>query len=127
MQSSNEIRHVVVFKYKPSVTAQQKNEIMRQFLALKHTSRKENKNYIVSIVGGDSSNSVEGLDQGFDHTFIVTFKSQEDFEYYIGRPFYSPFDEMHDQFKNDIQPFLAVNEKGEMTGAMVFDFKATQA
>lgn len=127
MHTSTEIQHVVVFQYKPTVTIQQKNDIMQRFLALKDASKKDNKPYIVSIVGGESRNSIEGLDRGFDQTFIVTFKNREDFEYYIGKPFYSPFDHAHDQFKNDVQSFLAVNEKGETTGVMVFDFEVTGA
>jgi hypothetical protein len=124
---NTEIKHVVVFKYKPAVTLSQKQEIIQRFLALKNTCKKDGKEYIVSIVAGDCSHSIEGLDQGFQHAFIVTFKNRQDFEYYIGRPFYSPFDQEHDEFKNYIQPFLEVNETGDITGAMVFDFEATVA
>ncbi|MCC2644243.1 MAG: Dabb family protein [Burkholderiales bacterium] len=117
------IKHIVVFKYKPSVTTGQKNEVMNKFLALKHECKKDGKNYIVSLEGGDCTGSLEKLTRGFEHSFIVTFKSQEDFNYYLGEPFASPFDTVHDDFKKFVGQFLSIDENGQTTGAMVFDFK----
>jgi|SRR6185437_5246111 len=123
--ASAEIQHVVVFKYKPTVTQQQKQEVMNRFLALKDKSKKNGKSYIVSLIGGDCTKSQEGLTRGFEHTFIITFKNQDDFNYYLGESFARPFDRVHDDFKKFVGPFLSVDEKGKINGAMVFDFETT--
>ncbi len=120
-----EIKHVVVFKYKPTVTWQQKSEVMNRFLALKHTSKRNGKNYIVSLIGGDCTKSQERLTQGFEQTFIVTFKNKDDFNYYLGEPFASSFDPAHDDFKKFVAPHLSVDKDGKTNGAMVFDFETT--
>lgn len=117
-----EIKHIVVFKYKPTVTPQQKNEVMSRFLALKEESKKDGQSYIVSLIGGDCTGSLERLTQGFEHAFIITFKNQDDFNYYLGEPFASPFDLAHDEFKKFVGPFLSVDKDGKTNGAMVFDF-----
>jgi hypothetical protein len=121
--NKSQINHIVVFKYKPNVTIDKQAEILNKFLDLKNECKKDGKTYINSIVGGNCSNSIEGLDQGFHQAFIVTFGSQSDFEYYIGRPFYKSFDPKHDEFKEFVTPYLAVDENNKTIGAMVFDFK----
>ncbi|HLX54144.1 MAG TPA: Dabb family protein [Aquella sp.] len=117
-----EIKHIVVFKYKPTVTLQQKQEVMNRFLALKEECKKDGKSYIISLIGGDCTKSQERLTSGFEHSFIATFKNQDDFNYYLGDAFTSPFDLVHDEFKKFVGPFLAVDENGKTNGAMVFDF-----
>lgn len=120
-----EIKHIVVFKYKPTITPQQKQEVMKRFLALKEESKKDGKSYIISLIGGDCTGSLERLTRDFEHSFIITFKNQDDFNYYLGEPFASPFDQAHDDFKKFVGPFLSVDESGQTNGAMVFDFENT--
>lgn len=119
------IEHIVAFKYKPTVTKQQKAEIMVRFLALKHECRRDGKNYIVSLVGGDCTKSLERLTDGFEQAFIVTFKDRSDYKYYVGRPFSSPFDPAHDAFKKFVAPYLSVDAAGKTDGAIVLDFSTS--
>jgi DNA-binding ferritin-like protein (Dps family) len=117
-----EIKHIVAFRYKPTVTPEQKQEVMNRFLALKEECKKDGKSYIISLIGGDCTKSQEKLTSGFEHSFIATFKNQDDFNYYLGEEFASPFDVVHDDFKKFAGPLLSVDENGKTTGAMVFDF-----
>ena len=48
--------------------------------------------------------------------YIVTFKNVADRDYYVGRPFHTPYDPNHDAFKTFVGPLLDKN------GAFVFDF-----
>ena len=119
---NSEIKHIVVLKYKPSITIEEQTQIFDKFLDLKNECKRDGKTYIDSIIAGNCSNSVESLNQGFQHAFIVTFKNQSDYEYYIGKPFFAPFDPKHEEFKEFVTPYLAVDEKNNINGAMVFDF-----
>jgi hypothetical protein len=121
---SSQIKHIVAFKYKPTVTQRQKTEVMKRFLALKQKCKRDGKNYVVSLVGGDCTKSLEKLTDGFEQAFIVTFKNRSDYRYYIGRPFVSPFDPAHDAFKKFVTPLLSVDAAGKTDGAVVFDFQA---
>jgi hypothetical protein len=112
----------VAFKYKPTVTQDQKDEVMKRFLTLKQECERDGKNYIVSLVGGDCTGSLEGLTSGFEHAFIVTFNDTDDYTYYLGPPFSTPFDLAHDEFKKFAIPLLSVGDNGETNGAMVFDY-----
>jgi hypothetical protein len=119
---SSVVKHVVALRFKPDVTQLRKDDVMKRFLALKHECMRNGQNYIVSLVGGDCTKSLEGLTQGFEQTYIVTFKDQDDYRYYIGQPFVSPFDAAHDAFKKFVVPLLSVDEQGQTNGAFDLDF-----
>jgi hypothetical protein len=112
------VRHIVLFRYAPSVTSAQKEEVIRRFLALKTLARRAGKNYIISIeTGGEISG--EGADQGLEQGFIVTFKSEGDRNYYVGQPVVldsNYYELAHQAFKDFVGPLLDQN------GALVFDF-----
>ena len=117
------IRHLVLFRYKDSVTADQKKEIIRRFLALKNESTRDGAPYIDSIETG-SQISGEGIDEEFEQGFIVTFKSEGDRNFYVGRDIVKQdgnFDLAHDAFKKFVGPFL--HSPINPTGVLVFDFK----
>jgi len=112
------IRHIVLFRYLEAVTSEQKEEVIRRFLALRTLSKRNGNTYIVSIETG-SEISGEGLDQCFEQGFIVTFKSQGDRNYYVGQPVFTDpdfYDAAHQAFKDFLGPMLDQN------GALVFDF-----
>jgi len=116
------VQHIVLFKYKNSVTPSQIKEVRRRFLALKHEAKRGGKPYIASLEAG-SQNSGEGADRGFQEGFIVTFRSEGDRNYYVGTPVIADpklFDLAHQKFKDFVGPLLA-----EKDGALVFDFKAS--
>jgi hypothetical protein len=112
------IRHIVFFRYNAAVSSEQKQEVIRRFLALRTLAKRNGRTYILSIETG-SEISGEGLDQCFEQGFIVTFKSQGDRNYYVGQPVVTDpsfYDPVHQAFKDFVGPMLDRN------GAFVFDF-----
>ena len=117
------IKHIVLFRYKENVTPAQKEVIKKRFLNLAYLSQREGRRYILSIKTG-SQNSGEGVDQEFEQGFIVTFKSEGDRNYYVGKDLVQKdgnFDPAHDNFKKFVGPFL--HEPIANTGVLVFDFR----
>jgi len=115
------VQHIVLFKYKKSVTPAQIKQVRKRFLALKTEAKRNGKSYIQRLEAG-AQNSGEGADHGFEEGFIVTFRSQGDRNYYVGTPVVTNpkfFDPAHQKFKDFVGPLLA-----EKDGALVFDFKA---
>ncbi|PIJ49401.1 stress responsive alpha-beta barrel [Erwinia sp. OLTSP20] len=114
------VKHIVLFKYKPDVTAAQRDEVVSRFMSLSHSVRPgESSPYILYIVEG-VQNSGEGADNGFEQGFIVTFKSEGDRNYYVGKPLVKTpgyYDEAHDAFKQFVAPLLSKDN-----GVLVFDF-----
>lgn len=112
------VRHIVLFRYAPNVTAEQKAEAKDRFLALEREAVRDGRSYIVSIeTGGELSG--EGADQGLEQGFIVTFRSQGDRNYYVGQPIVTDpayFDAAHQSFKDFVGRLLDQN------GVIVFDF-----
>lgn len=101
--AENEFRHVVLFKFKPGATAEQIKEVEKAFAELPKK--------IESIKGYEwgTSDSVEGLNDGFTHCFFVTFKDKAGLEAYLPH-------EAHKAFGAKLKPIL---EK-----ALVFDYTA---
>lgn len=101
--AQNEFRHVVLFKFKPEATAEQVKEIEKAFAEL--------PSKIDSITGYEwgPSESVEKLNDGFTHCFLVTFKDKAGLEAYLPH-------EAHKAFGAKLRPIL---EK-----ALVFDYTA---
>ena len=116
------ITHVVGFKYKPTITPAEKEEVLNRFLALKQECKRDGKSYIDSLVGGDCTGSLEGLTRGFEHAFVATFSNIDDFKFYLGQPFSASFDQAHDEFKKFVFPLLSVDEDGQTNGVAVLDF-----
>jgi hypothetical protein len=113
--------HIVLFKYKEDITDEQRQLIKKQFMALKNGSKRNGIPYIASIITGSQS-SLEGLSKGYEQAFIVTFRSEGDRNFYVGTPAVSDpqyYDQLHNEFKNFIEPFLRDGENG----VLVFDFK----
>lgn len=117
------IQHIVLFRYKPMVSAEQRREVFDRFLQLKDKAKHNGQPYIVSIKAGAQNTSLEGAGQNFDQAFIVEFRSEGDRNYYVGTPaitnpdFYDP---AHQKFKELVGPLLADK------GAIVFDFTTAQ-
>ncbi|KAF2256383.1 hypothetical protein BU26DRAFT_414758 [Trematosphaeria pertusa] len=93
--------HIVLFQFKQSVTPFQVKEITSKMLALKksciHPSTRTS--YIKSITGG-KDNSIEDLQDGISHAFIVQFYTNEDRTYYVDE------DPVHQAFKDAVSPYL---------------------
>jgi hypothetical protein len=103
------VRHVVAFRFAANVTAEQKQEVVDEFQAM--------KGQISSIVSLESglNNSPEGLDKGFTHVFIVTFRTNEERDDYVYK------DPVHEKFKALVGPLL----DGGANGVIVLDFEAS--
>ncbi len=115
------VRHIVLFRYKDTVTAEQRREISRRFLELRKSQR-NGAAYIISIEEGAQS-SGEMADQGLQQGFLVTFNSEGDRNFYVGRPIINDpnyYDTNHQAFKDFVGPLLAPH------GALVFDYTANQ-
>ena len=82
------VRHIVVFKYKPSATEAQIHEVTNAFVALK-----EKIPNIVSIEHG-VNNSPEKRNQGFTHVYQVTFTNAAARDAYLPHPANKAFGEL---------------------------------
>jgi hypothetical protein len=97
------LQHVVLFKFKESVSKDQVQEVLDAFAALPKK--------IDTITGFEwgTDVSVEMRAEGFTHCFIVTFKDAQGRDEYLPHP-------AHEEFKKLVGPRL---EK-----VLVFDFVA---
>ena len=86
-------RHVVVFKFKETATKNQIDEIVEAFGKLRDD--------IPEIIAYEHGVNVspEGLDQGFTHVFLVTFKDKAGLEVYLPHP-------VHQAFVQKLRPLL---------------------
>ncbi|ROQ40666.1 stress responsive alpha/beta barrel protein [Frondihabitans sp. PhB188] len=113
------VRHVVLFRFGPEATQEQRDEVTRRFRQLRHSVRPDGAPYIVSIDAGPQS-SGENAGHGFEVGFVVTFASEGDRNYYVGAPVQSDpafFDPEHAVFKEFVGPLLETGGRG----ALVFD------
>ncbi|PRY13583.1 Dabb family protein [Kineococcus rhizosphaerae] len=102
------VRHVVLFRYREEVGAQQKEEVLRRFRALAGSPR-DGAPYVVSIEAGEQT-SGEDAGGGFEHGVVVTFASEGDRNFYVGTPVVDDpafFDAEHARFKDFVGPLLA--------------------
>jgi Stress responsive A/B Barrel Domain len=79
------LRHVVLFKFKDSSSAEDIKRVEDAFAELPKK---------ISQVKGyewGTNNSPENLNQGFTHCFFVTFKSEEDRAIYLPHPDHKAF------------------------------------
>ena len=82
---SQVLRHVVLFKFKDDTSSQQVREIENAFRALP-----EKVDTICDFEWGTDV-SVENLQQGFTHCFLVTFRSEADRAKYLPHPAHKEF------------------------------------
>lgn len=92
--STQQYRHVVLFKFKEDATAEQIDEIVKAFGDLS-----KQIDTIVSYEHGTDV-SPEKLSKGFTHCFLVTFASKTDLENYLPHP-------AHQEFTVKLKPILA--------------------
>lgn len=89
-QNSNEeqMRHIVIFKYKPQATDEQIEEVTRALRDL--------KNKISGIVAFEHgvNDSPENKNNGFTHVYLFTFEDAEARDTYLPHPEHQKFGEM---------------------------------
>lgn len=86
--SNSVLRHVVLFKFKDNTSKEQIKQIEDAFCALP-----EKIDAIYDFEWGTDV-SVENLQQGFTHCFLVTFLSEEDRAAYLPNPAHKAFGEL---------------------------------
>ena len=82
------LRHVVIFKFKDASSAQEVQKVVDGFRELKSKIPQ-----IASFEFG-TNNSPEGLNDGFTHCFLVTFKSEKVRDAYLPHPAHKAFVEL---------------------------------
>lgn len=111
------IRHVVLFRFKSHATQAERNEVTRRFVALAERSRRPDGSAVVISIETGPQISGENADLGLEQGYLVTFRSQGDRNFYVGRPIVTNshcFDPAHDAFKSFAGPYL--------DRVIVFDF-----
>ena len=83
--NSTKLRHVVFFKFKPSASPAQIEEVVVAFRALKKkVSQVKDFEWGTNI-------SPEKRDKGFTHAFFLTFTSEKDRDAYLVHPEHAAF------------------------------------
>lgn len=82
---AKQLRHVVLFKFKESSSPEDIKKVEDAFRAL--------PSKIKEIKGFEwgTNNSPENLNQGFTHSFLLTFDSEEDRNAYLPHPAHKEF------------------------------------
>jgi hypothetical protein len=85
VESEGVLRHVVSFKFKQSATPESIRSVENAFRKL--------EDQIPEILSFEMGINVspEGLDKGFTHCFILTFKSEKDRDAYLVHPDHKAF------------------------------------
>lgn len=80
VKQEKQLRHVVLYKFKPEITPQQIQEVIEAFAAL--------PGKIDTIVGFERGVNVseENKSEGFTHCFVVTFRDTKGREVYLKHP-----------------------------------------
>jgi hypothetical protein len=88
-QAANEkaplLRHVVQFKFKDDATKEQVQEVVDAFRKL------PSQMDVIHAFEFGVNNSPEGLNKGFTHCFLVTFKGEKEREAYLPHPAHQAF------------------------------------
>jgi hypothetical protein len=82
------LRHVVLFKFKDGTSGQQIRDIENAFCAL------PGKINTISDFEWGTDVSVENLQQGFSHCFVLTFRNEAGREIYLPHPAHREFGQM---------------------------------
>ena len=84
-KGNTELRHVVAFKFHDSARPEEIKRVEDAFAALK------NKIPQIQRYEWGLNNSPEGLNKGFTHGFILTFRSEKDRNDYLVHPDHKAF------------------------------------
>lgn len=108
------ILHVVHFRFYPSITPELRASTSQAFLNLRYTciSPTTKKPYIKSFTGGRDV-SIENLQHGFSHVFLLEFETEKDRDWYVNE------DPVH-------RAFGVEQLTGVVEDVMVLDFRRDQ-
>ncbi len=94
--AAEKLQHVVCFKFKATATAQDIKQVEEAFQALKGKIPQ-----IVALEWGTNV-SKEKKDKGFTHCYILSFKSEQDLETYVGHPQHKAFGKIVGPLLDDV-------------------------
>lgn len=95
-KKTEQLRHVVLFKFKESATRVEVEKVEAAFIALP-SKIKEIKDFEWGL-----NNSPEGLNKGFTHCFFVTFDTEVDRSKYLPHPSHLAFVELLSPHLEDV-------------------------
>jgi hypothetical protein len=98
----SKVKHIALFKFKEGTAQEYTDQVLDQLLELS-----ESIDGIEDYVSG-INNSPEGLNQGFTHGFVMTFRDAAARDAYVAHP-------DHERFKTGILP--------SMETVAIFDFE----
>jgi hypothetical protein len=107
-KASTQVKHVVVFKYKPTATPEQIEQVTTAFKALKGKIPG-----IVSFQYG-TNNSPEGLNKGFTHVYLLTFTNAAARDAYLPHAEHKKFGELLGKLGVLEEPFVVDFEVQEV-------------
>jgi hypothetical protein len=107
-KASTQVKHVVVFKYKPSATPEQIEQVSTAFKALKGKIPG-----IVSFEYG-TNNSPEKLNKGFTHVYLLTFTDAAARDAYLPHAEHKKFGELLGKLGVLEEPFVVDFEVQEV-------------
>ncbi len=84
-QEGGLFRHFVSFQFKEDTSAEKQDELVKAFLTLK-----EEIDVILDLEWGETEN-IEPLNDGFTHSFLVTFKDKAGLATYLPHPAHEAF------------------------------------
>ena len=95
-----EVKHIVIFKYKPSATAEQISRVTEAFKSL--------KTKIPGIISFEYgvNNSPENLNKGFTHVYLLTFANAKARDQYLPHPEHKKFGELLSRLSVLEEPFV---------------------
>jgi hypothetical protein len=79
------LKHVVMYKFKPEISAAQVQEVVDTFAGL--------PSKIDTIIGFETGTNVseEGKSEGFTHVFVVTFRDKAGLKTYLDHPAHAEY------------------------------------
>lgn len=100
MKKSDQVKHIVVFKYKEGADAKKIEEVTTAFKAL--------KGKIPGIVSFEYgiNNSPEGLNKGFTHIYLVTFDNAKSRDAYLPHAEHKKFTDLLGKLGVLEEPFV---------------------
>ncbi|KAF7184595.1 hypothetical protein CNMCM7691_005779 [Aspergillus felis] len=118
---SETITHIVLFKYKPSITWSEFERHFEVFLALQHKCVKPDtgRPYMKSMKAG-KNRSWENFSKGMTHGFVLEFENQDDLDYYLMQ------DPVHLQFSKDAAPMIEDSVVVDIKDGVLFGPGATK-
>ncbi|KKK26070.1 hypothetical protein P175DRAFT_0473749 [Aspergillus ochraceoroseus IBT 24754] len=107
------ITHIVLFQFKADASPEAVKDVCTRMLALREnclhpTSQKP---YILTSSGG-VDNSIEGIQNGITHAFVVKFASTEDRDYYVNK------DPAHRTFVQSLDGVIEKAQVVDFTGGV---------